>query len=169
MKTDDGPYRPSAHELLEMPFFKPHFEELDVTMLKDEIELARTGPPTRSVRQEFACNEHGRWLPEFEYVAHEEAVATASSCCHLPWITEVRPSLTYWRTRRHTFMTLPQVVSTIVARVLPQQWAPEHGALGIGMLAWTQGLECFTAAGVEVCRILKEGKNGKSWFSHHVY
>ena len=36
--------------------------------------LARTGPPTRSVRQEFALNEGGLWLPELEYVAHQPAV-----------------------------------------------------------------------------------------------
>jgi sugar lactone lactonase YvrE len=44
IKTDDGPNRPSARDLLEMPFFKPHFRQLDVEMLREEIKLAREGP-----------------------------------------------------------------------------------------------------------------------------
>jgi len=36
--------------------------------------LARTGQPTRSVWQEFARNDHGRWLRELEYVALLAAV-----------------------------------------------------------------------------------------------
>jgi len=36
--------------------------------------LSRTGQPTRSVRQEFARNDHGRWLPELEYVAERATV-----------------------------------------------------------------------------------------------
>ena len=42
-----------------------------------------------------------------------ELVALVSSCSALPWMIEVADSLAYLRTRFHTLITSPQVVSTI--------------------------------------------------------
>jgi hypothetical protein len=54
-----------------------------------------------------------------------ELVALVSSCQALPWMMLVTPSVAYWRTRFHTLITSPQVVST--------NWQPR--ALSFSMVA----------------------------------